>query len=135
VPLACRILRQHDAPAASRRMSPSLVSNSTSPVSQSTSKRRGGLCQSTSHIPVGTWQMLHHEAGRLSERRSGGLSSKSFFGCNAISTSSGHFEISSWQEMTDCGQRVAECSCSLNRVFYNASHFKNHFWRKTNRDR
>ena len=30
-------------PAASRRMSPSLVSNSTSPVSQSTSKRCGGL--------------------------------------------------------------------------------------------
>src|SRR5271170_733015 len=73
-------------PAASRRTSPSLVSNSTSPVSQSTSKRCGGLCQPTSDIPAGTWQMLHYEVARLSERRSGGLSLKSFLGCKVIST-------------------------------------------------
>lgn len=75
-------------PAGSRRTSPSLVSNSTSPDSQRTSNRCGGLCQSTSPIPEGTWQMLHHEVGKLSERRSGGLSSKSFRGWKAISKSS-----------------------------------------------
>jgi hypothetical protein len=40
-------------PAGSRRTSPSLVSNSTWPDSQRTSKRCGGLCQSTSPIPDG----------------------------------------------------------------------------------
>ena len=34
------------------------------------------------------YQMLHQEAARLSKRRSGGLSLKSFFGCRVISTSS-----------------------------------------------
>src|SRR5262249_12447124 len=52
-------------PAGSRRTSPSLVWNSTSPDSQRTSKRCGGLCQSTSLIPEGTWQMLHHEVGKV----------------------------------------------------------------------
>ena len=75
-------------PAGSRRTLPSLVSNSTSPESQRTSKRCGGLCQCTSPIPEGTWQMLHHEVGKLCESRSGGLSSKSFRGWKAISKSS-----------------------------------------------
>ena len=75
-------------PAGRRRTSASLVSNSTSPVSQRTSNRCGGLCQSTSRIPAGTWQMLNQDAARLSVRRSGGLSLKSFFGCKATMTSS-----------------------------------------------
>jgi hypothetical protein len=65
-------------PAGSRRMLPSLVSNSTSPVSQSTSKRCGALCQSTSCMPEGMWQMLNQDAAKLFESRSGGLSLKTF---------------------------------------------------------
>jgi hypothetical protein len=60
------------------RMSPSLVSNSTSPVSQSTSKRCGGLCQSTSCMPEGMWRMLNRDAAKLFQSRSGGLSLKTF---------------------------------------------------------
>jgi hypothetical protein len=73
-------------PLEARRTSPSLVSNSTSPDSQRISNRCGGLCHLTHSR--GTWQMLHHEVGKLSERRSGGLSSKIFRGWKAISKSS-----------------------------------------------
>ena len=73
-------------PAATRRTSPSLVSNSTSPVSQITSLRRAGLCQPTSHMPDGTRQKLHPDAANVSDSRSGRLSLKTCFGCSEKST-------------------------------------------------
>jgi hypothetical protein len=63
-------------PAPRRRTSPSLVSNSTSPVSQITSLRWRGLCQATSRMPSGTRQNLQPDDANVSDRRSGRLSSK-----------------------------------------------------------
>jgi hypothetical protein len=44
-------------------------------------------------------------------------------------------EISSWQEMTDCGQRAPGVPRSLKQGLFQSRPFKNYFWRKPDRDR
>jgi hypothetical protein len=48
------VLDQHNSAGSHRRFSPSLVSNSTHPVSQMTSCCTGVTCQPVSRIPEGT---------------------------------------------------------------------------------